>query len=149
MAVPAILWRLFIVCNPGRHNYAGPHAHRCYFYIILWNTWCNIVMKTNGWKWEPQAPQMANANKSRPSSFSSNVQISSNVTALFSNTYYTTRRVMCIRCWKLESIRERVWATLESAEIARGFLFAYRIAKTIYKLIRKKELRVTHFSKRL
>ena len=91
---------------------AGPHTDA---------TFMNYVMKyceDNGWKWELQAPQMPHL-----AVFPAMSKRHSTLLQDYSNSCAPSAEI-----WKAA---ESVWSNLESAEIARGFLLAYRIAKKV------------------
>jgi hypothetical protein len=79
--------------------------------------------KSKTWKWEPQAPQMPHLNNLDVAVFP---MMSKHQSALLQN--YLIVQAPTDEIWRTA---EQVWMDLGSAEIARGFILAYRIAKKV------------------
>ena len=96
---------------------AEPHVDGTFHTIV--NGFC----ETKGWKWEPQAPQMPHINNLDLTVFPMMLTRHSSLLKLYSNLQAPYDEI-----WR--TARE-VWSNLGSAEIARGYILAYRIAAKV------------------
>ena len=96
---------------------AGPHEDTAYKRFAVET--CN----ERGWKWEPQAPQMPHTNVLDLAVFPAMSKRHSALLSEHSNTCAPANRI-----WEE---CERVWHDLPSAQIARGFILANRVAKKV------------------
>ena len=98
---------------------AGPHVDGAF------HTSVKAFCDSNGWKWEPQAPQMPHINNLDLAVFPMMSKRHSSLLKMYSNLQAPHEEI-----WK--TARE-VWCNLGSAEIARGYILAYRIAAKVIK----------------
>ena len=77
----------------------------------------------NGWKWDPQAPQMPHENNLDLAVFPAMSKRHSALLKEYSNKCAPRKEI-----WEAA---ERVWCDLDSASIARGFVLAYRITQKV------------------
>jgi hypothetical protein len=96
---------------------AGPHIDKTY------HTYVRDYCKSEGWHWEPQAPQMPHMNNLDLAVFP---KMSKDHGALLKN--YSNKMAPPEEIWKTA---EACWSNLDSASIARGFILAYRIADKV------------------
>jgi hypothetical protein len=97
--------------NAGAHIDASNHN-----YFAEYCAW-------QGWRWEPQAPQMPHINSLALAVFPEMSKEHSSLLRKNSNRMPTTEEI-----W---STIESVWSNMDSASIARGFILAYRIAQKV------------------
>lgn len=93
---------------------AGPHQDGEFCEYV--EQYCN----DNGWKWEPQAPQMPHANNLDLAVFPSMSKHHSNLLAGYGKGSEPSPDVI----W---DTAEAVWNSMPSATIAKGYMHAYRI----------------------
>lgn len=98
---------------------AGPHTDQTYIRYVT--GYC----ERENWKWEPQAPQMPHANNLDLSVFP---QMSKRHSKILSS--YGKKCAPAEEIWQAAN---QVWKDLPSADIARGFILAYRIAEKVIK----------------
>ena len=96
---------------------AGPHIDATFHAFV--KDFCEL----NGWKWEPQAVQMPHMNNLDLSVF---LMMSKRHSALLK--MYSSIQAPPDEIWHTA---EQVWMNMGSAEIARGFILAYRIAAKV------------------
>jgi hypothetical protein len=96
---------------------AGPHIDKTF------HTSVKEFCESKTWKWEPQAPQMPHLNNLDLAVFP---MMSKSHSALLRN--YLIVQAPPDEIWRMA---EQVWMNMGSAEIARGFILAYRIAKKV------------------
>jgi hypothetical protein len=96
---------------------AGPHMDKTFHSSV--KEFC----ESKTWKWEPQALQMPHLNNLDLAIFR---MMSKRHSALLQN--YSIIQAPTDEIW---CTAEQVWMDLGSAEIARGFISAYRIAKKV------------------
>jgi hypothetical protein len=87
------------------------------------HTFVKDFCESKGWKWEPQAAQMPHSNNLDLAVFPMMSKRHSALLRMYSNLQAPHEEI-----WRTA---EEVWASLGSAEIARGFILAYRIAKKV------------------
>jgi hypothetical protein len=98
---------------------AGPHVDGAF------HTSVKAFCGSNGWKREPQAPQMPHINNLDLAVFPTMSKRHSSLLKMYSNLQAPHEEI-----WK--TARE-VWSNLGSAKIARGYILAYRIAAKAIK----------------
>jgi Transposase len=96
---------------------AGPHVDGTF------HTFVKDFCESNGWKWEPQAAQMPHSNNLDLAVFPMMSKRHSALLKMYSNLQAPHDEI-----WHTA---EEVWANLGSAEIARGYILAYRIAAKV------------------
>jgi hypothetical protein len=96
---------------------AGPHVDGTF------HTFVKDFCESNGWKWEPQAAQMPHSNNLDLAVFPMMSKRHSALLKMYSNLQAPHDEI-----WRTA---EEVWANLGSAEIARGYILAYRIAAKV------------------
>ena len=96
---------------------AGPHTDGTF------HTFVKDFCESKGWKWEPQAPQMPHCNNLDLAVFPMMSKRHSALLKMYSNLQAPHEEI-----WRTA---EEVWASLGSAEIARGYILAYRIAAKV------------------
>lgn len=99
-------------------NNTGPHTNATYINYFTSNC------KRKNWKWELQALQMPHAN---------NLDLlvspqTSKCSMILNN--HGNRYALADEIWQAA---EKVWKNLPSADIAKGFVLAYRIAEKVIK----------------
>jgi hypothetical protein len=96
---------------------AGPHTDATF------HTFVKAFCDSKGWKWEPQAAQMPHLNNLDLAVFPMMSKRHSTLLKMYSAVQAPPDEI-----WRTA---EQVWTGMGSAEIARGFILAYRIAKKV------------------
>lgn len=96
---------------------AGPHIDAAFLAYV--ENFC----REKGWRWEPQAPQMPHMNNLDLAVFPMMSKRHSTLLRHYSNMQAPHDEI-----WDATN---SVWNNMESAQIARGFVLAYRIARKV------------------
>ena len=96
---------------------AGPHTDATFSKFVT--DFCN----EQGWKWEPQAPQMPHMNNLDLAVFPMMSKRHSQLLTRYSNSMVPREEI-----WEGAL---SVWRDMDSASVARGFILAYRIAEKV------------------
>ena len=96
---------------------ARPHVDGAFHAFV--NDFC----ESKGWKWEPQAAQMPHSNNLDLTVFPMMSKRHSGLLKMYSNLQAPHEEI-----WRTA---KEVWTSLGSAEIARGYILAYRIVAKV------------------